>query len=166
METYERDAALERAENILNQETPHNAREGYIYSELARAAFGKIKLFRSKGFSYAQICAALEKAGMLPKNSNPYSLRQAFKREQRRLKREEELMELLKGNKSAEVEAMPAQAEKSASVVHQKAPKFETEASKPDDKVAERERIKKMTGVPVNTGTSTIIKYTDGSFDF
>jgi hypothetical protein len=86
---------MERVEADLENESPHNVKDGYIYSELANAAFGKIKLFRSRGFSYTQICRAFEKNGLLPKKSNPYSLRAAFHRERNRLNQEEDINELL-----------------------------------------------------------------------
>jgi hypothetical protein len=105
-------ATLEQAENALNEETPHNAVTGYIYSEIAHAAFDKLNLFRSRGFSYAQICGALEKTGLLPKNSNPYSLRQAFHREKARLKRENELMKLLEEDSDSVSKEKPGKSEK------------------------------------------------------
>jgi hypothetical protein len=156
-------ATLEQAENTLNVETPHNAVTGYIYSEIARAAFDKLKLFRNRGFSYAQICGALEKTGLLPKNSNPYSLRQAFHREKARLKREGELMKLLKDNSDSVSKEEPGKPEKTAVVKVQVKP--EPEKSRLDEE-AKAEWIKQMSGSVVDTGTGKIVKYPDGSFDF
>jgi hypothetical protein len=163
MLTDEMNTALAQAENALNGETPHNSVTGYIYSEIARAAFGKLELFRNRGFSYAQICSALEKTGLLPKDSNPYSLRQAFHREKARLKREGELMKLLEDDSDSVSKEKPGKPEKTAVVKAQVKPG--PEKSKPEED-AKAEWIKQMSGSVVDTGTGKIVKYPDGSFDF
>jgi DNA-binding transcriptional MerR regulator len=156
---------MERAEADLTGEKPYNAKEGYVYSELAKAAFKKIKLFRSKGFSYTQICRAFEKNGLLPKKSNPYSLRAAFHRERRRLAREEEIDELLSEKTDSESNSTPFKTGKTAQTS-----KATTVAGHEDQKTAnaaaKRERIRDMASLKVNIGDGQITKFSDGNFEY
>jgi hypothetical protein len=156
--------AIERAEADLNNQTPHNTREGYAYSEIARAAFGKIKLFRSKGFSYAQICGVFVKNGLLPKNTNPYSLRAAFHRERERLKRGEELEKLFDKGDEAETKSLPVvKTDKTAQIAKVPAPK----PVKPKEEGSQEvDRIREMTAVTVETAAGKITRYANGGFGF
>jgi hypothetical protein len=163
------DKKLEQAEEDLNVEVPRNPKDGYAYSELVREAFVKIKLFRSKGFSYAQICRVFEKNGLLPKNSKPYSLRTAFQRERDRLRREEEIEKLFKQETQAtgtETKPTPVKTSGTARVA-KTVPVSELGDKKTGADVDERNRmIRNTTSVTVNTGTGRITKFADGSFEF
>ncbi|MDR1510808.1 MAG: hypothetical protein LBS53_14375 [Synergistaceae bacterium] len=160
------EATLEQAEADIHKEAPRNAKGGYAYAEIAKAAFAKITLFRSKGFSYVQICRVFEKNGLLPKKSNPYSLRAAFHRERRRLAREEEIDELFNQDEtgtdsnSAPIKTgKTAQASKVVSVDGHWDQKTRSEAAK-------RERIRGMASLKVDTGNGQITKFSDGNFEY
>ena len=158
-------SALKRAEEDLNREAPRSPCDGYAYSKLAKAAFAKIRLFRSKGFSYAQICRAFEKNGLLPKNPNPYSLRAAFHRERRRLKREEEIEKLAGREIHAEAEPAPAKTDEMPLPGKTGHP-VASEERKHGAVIGKRSRISSVASITVDTAAGRITKLSDGAFDF
>jgi hypothetical protein len=151
------EAASERVEEILRNETPLNRKGGHIHSDTAKKFFGRIKSLRGRGFSFIQLCAAFEKAGILPEESNPYSLRQAFLREAARRDKAEELLKAVKDTASEEAAAPSPKADMPVSASGGETAK---------DEAAEKEWIRKQLSTPVDTGLGKITKNSDGSFDY
>jgi hypothetical protein len=162
--------SIERAGRVLFDETPLKRKETQTYSKMMKNHFGKIAEFHERGYSFAQICAACEQTGLLPKSSDPHCFRQAFRRERTRLERCGELVELVR-SLSTGIEGKAGQREAEKPLDAQGGvtkTKPEPQESNPggDAAAKERERIRKMTGVTVNTGLATIVKHSDGSFDY
>jgi hypothetical protein len=156
------EAANERIEEILQNETPLNRKGGHIHSDTAKKFFGKIESLRRRGFSFIQLCVAFEKAGLLPENSNPYSLRQAFLREMaRRAKAEELLKEVKKGGEAEETVSVNA----APPVRAAGAAKKENGGAAARNESGE-ERVRRLTGTVVDTGLGKIVKHSDGSFEY
>ena len=154
MEPEDYGAAMEKAENILGEEAPLTRKDTRAYSKAIRSVFARVEKLRSKGFSFVQICAACEKAGILPNDANPYCFRQAFRRERARLLAEGELAkQIADGSKTAEKTGAPS-------------PKADRPADAPDGEAAEKEWIRKQLSTPVDTGLGKIIVNSDGSFDY
>jgi hypothetical protein len=161
------EAASKRVEEILRNETPLNRREGHVHSDTAKKFFGKIKSLRERGFSFIQLCGAFEKAGMLPEKSNPYSLRQAFLRETARRAKAEELLKAVKDTALEKTAAPSAKANMPDSTPAAKTTAARNnQARVPDKEAVEKEWIRKQTSTTVETGLGTIIKNSDGSFDY
>jgi hypothetical protein len=75
---------------IRTNSAPGRRRADFSYARIARSAFEGIRELTSEGFNYAAICEAFETNGLLPKDSKPYSLSRAVRREMaRRQKRAE-----------------------------------------------------------------------------
>jgi hypothetical protein len=157
------EAASERVEEILRNETPLNRKEGHVHSDTAKKFFVKIKSLRERGFSFIQLCGAFEKAGMLPEKSNPYSLRQAFLRERARRAKAEEL---LKAVKDTALEKPAAPSAKANTPAAKTTGAQNNQARAPDKEAAEKEWLRKQTSTMVDTGLGKIIKNSDGSFDY
>jgi hypothetical protein len=158
------EAANERIDAAIEHETPLRRKEGRIYSGAAREFFGKIKALRGKGFSFVQICGAFEKAGALPRDSNPYNFRQAFLRELSKRGRAEELLEEVKN--ACEPVTGPSVP------ISISAPVRTNEPVKPGKNVpaakteSEEEKARRLTGTVVDTGLGKIVKHSDGSFEY
>jgi hypothetical protein len=162
MKLGELEIVNERIEQAIKNEMPSGEKEGYVYSDTARRFFPKIKSLRRRGFSFIQICRAYEKIGQLPKHSNPYSFRQAFLRELRRRDRNEELLrELRDGGCEVKKETPMSPLLVVADAVNNGAEKADIVSEQ-----AEKERIRKLTGIEVDTGLGKIIKHSDGSFEY
>jgi hypothetical protein len=169
MEPEDYGAAMETAENILNEESPLTRKETRAYSTAMRSVFARVEKLRSKGFSFVQICAACEKSGILPKNANPYCFRQAFRRERARLFAEGELAKLIMdGAGTAEKAAAPPS--KTDTAAGTRFMKTMNRQNYPvavrDSEDAEKEWFRKHTSTTVDTGLGKIIKNSDGSFDY
>jgi hypothetical protein len=161
------EAASERVEEILRNETPLNRKGGHVHSDTAKKFFGKIKSLRGRGFSFIQLCGAFERAGILPEKSNPYSLRQAFLREAARRAKAEELFKAVKDTALEETEARSPKANIPARTVFTKAAGSQSgSAPTPDDRVDEKEWVRKQTSMTIDTGSGKITKNSDGSFDY
>jgi hypothetical protein len=156
------EAANERVEEILRNEAPLNRNGGHVHSDTAKKFFDKIESLRRRGFSFIQLCGAFEKAGILPENSNPYSLRQAFLREAaRRAKAEELLAEVKKGGETdAAVSANATPPVRTADTAKQ-----ENGGTAAKNESGE-ERVRRLTGTVVDTGLGKIVKHSDGSFEY
>jgi hypothetical protein len=158
------EATNERIDAAIEHETPLLRKGGRVYSGAAREFFGKIKALRGRGFSFVQICGAFEKAGILPRDSNPYSFRQAFLRELSRRVRAEELIEEVKNARESAAEPpTPTSAN---------APARTDEPGKPDKNASavntesDEEKVRRLTGTVVDTGLGKIVKHSDGSFEY
>jgi hypothetical protein len=150
----------EQVEEAIKGESPPRRRERCVYSDTARRFFSKIKALRGRGYSFVQICKAYEKAGQLPKRSNPYSFRQAFLRESGKRNREEELLKELKNDTNAAGKAPGVSAD--AGRIFEK-----PEAKKARESAGTvQHRIREMTGTPVDTGLGRITRHSDGSFEY
>jgi len=161
------EAASKRVEEILRNETPLNRKGGHVHSDTAKKFFGRIKSLRGRGFSFIQLCAAFEKAGMLPEKSNPYSLRQAFLRETARRDKAEELLKAVKDTALEEAAAPSPKADMPVRAPSMKAAKPKNDpALTPDGEAAEKEWIRKQLSTAVDTGLGKITVNSDGSFDY
>jgi hypothetical protein len=57
----------EQVEKALQDERPPGNKREHAYSDMARCFFAKIKILRSRGFSFVQICnVALRVHGKVP----------------------------------------------------------------------------------------------------
>ncbi len=155
------EAAMAQAGGILRREPPFKRHEQDTYSKTVRSAFETVGKARSEGFSFAQICAALEKAGLLPREANPHSFRQAFHREETRRKKEEVLLKLV--TKQAEPKGQTAP---QPAPPERKQPQTVGAETASASEEAERERIRRMTSRVVDTGTGKIIIRSNGTFDY
>jgi hypothetical protein len=153
MEPKDFEEALARAGELLEQEPPLNRNINRTYSQTVRSAFESVKKARADGFSFTQICGAFVKAGILPGQVRPHSFRQAFYREAKRRDREKELLRRIKGDAGAsEKEVMPEPAK--------------NEPAKRNSAAGLTERMKALTSYKEEMGLGTLIKHSDGSFDF
>ena len=160
------EALSERIDAVMGHETPLRPQGGRAYSSAAREFFGKIKALRGRGFSFIQICGAFEKAGALPRNSNPYSFRQAFLRELSRRDRAKELLREVKdGGEGGNGTSAAAPSEETAP----------TRADAPGGLEGEggaatggggKERIRRITDSLAGNGHEEIVKHTDGTFEY
>jgi DNA-binding transcriptional MerR regulator len=154
------DAQVEEA--IKEEKAPGNKGER-VYSDTARCFFTKIKALRDRGFSFVQICKAYEKIGQLPKDSNPYSFRQAFLRELGRQNQSGELLkEVKEGGRDTERES-PPQILAAPAMEHRENNTMKAGSS---DELTEEKRVEKLTSSTVKTGLGKLTKHSDGSFDF
>jgi hypothetical protein len=161
------EAASERVEEILRNETPLNRKGGHVHSDTAKKFFGRIKSLRERGFSFIQLCDAFEKAGILPEKSNPYSLRQAFVRETARRAKAEELLKAVKDTAFEETASRSPKANIPARAGFTKAVGSQSgSVPTPADRGDEKEWIRKQTSMTVDTGSGKITKNADGSFDY
>jgi hypothetical protein len=161
------EAANERIEEILQNETPLDRKGGHVHSDTAKKFFGKIKSLRGRGFSFIQLCGAFEKAGLLPEKSNPYSLRQAFFRESARRAKAEELLKAIRDTALEEETAPSSKADAPALTQLMKTANHQNNPVPAlDRETAEKEWIKKQTSTTVDTGLGKITKNSDGSFDY
>jgi len=159
VEVEDIEVAIAQAKELLKHEPPFNRHEKDAYSKIARTAFGNVKKARADGFSFVQICAAFEKAGLLPSKSHPHSFRQAFYREGERQKKDRELTKRILDNTETEKETtlfLPANP-------GEKRPEGKATLGSEEK---EQERIKRITGATTKTGAGGIVKNPDGSFDF
>jgi hypothetical protein len=166
MEPEDYGAAMDMAENILDEEAPLTRKEARAYSKALRPVFVRVEKLRAKGFSFVQICAACEKAGILPKNANPYCFRQAFRRERARLFAEGELAKLLTDGSGTTEKAAPSPKADTPDRTSKTASAQNNQARAPDKEAAEKEWIRKHTSTTVNTGLRKITNNADGSFDY
>jgi hypothetical protein len=159
MEDKNFEEALELAVSLLIEEMPQRAAPKGVYSKLVRTAFKKIKKMNSNGFSFVSICRVFRKTGLLPEDSNPSSLRRAFRDEEKRRAKAVEILKALR-----EEDDTGSNEKGMRSVIST----FRSCASDDREQGEEerRERIKNMTSCVVDTGTGTIRKNADGSFDF
>jgi hypothetical protein len=148
----------QKIESRLNEAVPFNARGINAYSNEAGAYFETIRAMRRKGYSFVQICRAFEKENVLPKNSSPRFFRQAFHRERKRREAEESLSEIAKN-----ADVAPVKADSARPIPPAKTP--EPAKPAPAGEAAEKERLRKMNSVTVNTGLGKIVKHPDGTFD-
>ena len=156
----------ERIEEILRNQTPLNRKGGHVHSGTAKKFFGKIKSLRERGFSFIQLCGAFEKAGILPEESNPYSLRQAFLREKARRAKAEELLKEVKDNALGEAAPSPKANMTDSTPASKTASAQNNQTRAPDKEAAEKEWLRKQTSTTIDTGLGKIIKNSDGSFDY
>ena len=158
MEAEDMEAAIAQADEVLKHEPPFNRHEQDAYSKIVRSAFENVRKARADGFSFVQICAAFEKAGLLPRKAHPHSFRQAFYREGVRQKKGRDLSKRISGYTEAEKKTMPPPTNPEGKSPEAKAA--------PDREETEQERIKRVTGVKAKTGIGGIVKNPDGSFDY
>jgi hypothetical protein len=153
VETGNKMEAIENAVgSLLDEEARIGAMGLYCYATLVSVAFEKISLLRQKGIRYDKIRESFTRHGLLPANAKTHSLSQAFLREKRRRERHCPKPDFeLPGDQTKAGESLKGVSE----TVH----------TKPNDDAKEHERIRKMTGVTVDTGLGQIVKHSDGTFD-
>jgi hypothetical protein len=135
---------------------PAIRRRGNVsYSLVVKAGYEEIRGLREDGYSYDLIREAFAQNGILPEHANPKALCNAFLREKkRREKRGVQKHYTVKmttttgGDMNLPLTEAPAQ-----------------EKQNLGDEAAEKERIRKMTSITVDTGLGTIVKHSDGTFD-
>jgi hypothetical protein len=148
MEPKDFEEAVSRAEELLRRETPNSGNIDRTYSKTMRVMFANVEKARADGFSFTQIREAFMEAWLLPRQAHSHSFRQAFYREAKRRDREKELLRRIKGDAgTSKKETIP-----------------EPLKANPADGLAER--IKSQTSSRKETGLGTLIRYSDGSFDF
>jgi hypothetical protein len=128
------------------------------YSLVVKAGYEEIRGLREDGYSFDLVCETLTKYGILPEYANPKALCTAFLREKKR--REKRDAQKRDGTKKT---VTPVTGLNLPVKPLTKAP--EAAKTNLDNETAEKERIRKMTGVTVNTGLGTIVKHSDGTFD-
>lgn len=138
---------IKRTINLLREEARSKEESFFTYSEVAHIALDEIEeLKRTEKLSFARICKAFEKSGVLAPNSNPHSFRLALRRE--------------KAWRTRMV------AEKSK---HDTSRKVHSNEDVPDMSALKSplaaERKTPRSGRVVNTGTARIVKNYDGSFE-
>jgi hypothetical protein len=136
-------------------------RSGFSYAYVARAVFEDIRGMTEEGFSYVDICEALEANGFLPEGSEPRNLGRAMRREKARRQRhtlaaETERIADSAGEKPGRDETRPAM---------QDIPKPEPEKTEPGGKPDGHE-WRRIAGSTEETGLGKLTKHPDGSFDF
>ena len=129
-------------DSIWAEELPGNQGEGYLYSKLVKEAFDDISALKSRGFRLSTICRRFSEEGKLPKSADPNTFRRAFARECARREMIEERMKYEK-------------------VLRDTTKKEE----KVDHASSAQERKMPRSGRVVNTGTTRILKKSDGSFE-
>ena len=155
-----RKEAINEAVNLLLAEEESMTEDigPYRYARTVLQAFEEIRMLLGRGISFVRICRSFETTGILPENANVHSFREAFHRE---CKRRGEKYARTKPNEkklAAEKKSAPNKA------LHTIAPpKPEPEKTSIESK---EDRIRRMSGVKVDTGSSIITKYPDGSFDY
>jgi hypothetical protein len=162
MVTENFEMAVGAAEDLLKEGIPLKRCNANIYSKVVHAAFERIRTMKGKGFSFAQICGAYEKAGLLPGKSRAGSFRQAFQRERARRMKEDELKRLIEDGGDAEKNT------ESAANANKAASSMGSRVNKPDqqNQESEKERMRRLTGTAVDTGLGKIIRHADGSFEY
>jgi hypothetical protein len=135
---------------------------------MMREHFAKVGKFHEGGFSFVQICAACEKAGLLPKGANPHCFRQTFRREHTRLEKSEELAKQFRETDSGIEEKSGLGKADQLSNAGRSVIKTASEPAVPlpDDEAAIKERIREITRTVVDTGLGKIVKHSDGSFEY
>jgi hypothetical protein len=154
----DRKEAIKYAVNkLLDEEMAVAGCNPYCYSAVASVAFEEIILLRKEGIRFEKICECFVNAGLLPTNARARSLSHAFLREKK--KRGTSTLEV--NDNSTKKAAAPIIKPPTSTF-----PKPELAKPQPDDETSEKERIRKMMGVTVNTGLGKIVKHSDGGFDF
>jgi hypothetical protein len=125
------------------------------FALVVKSGYEEIRKLREDGYSFDLICEAFARNGLLSEYAKPNSLRTAFSREKSR----REQKDTQKQNAVMD-KAKPAV----KGNVSLKSP--EPQKANADDNTAENERIRKMTGITVNTGLGEVVKHSDGTFDF
>ena len=144
---------------------PAKRRSGFSYARIARAAFEDICGMTEEGFSYAEICEALEADGILPEGSESRNLGRAIRRERARRKKRAAASEAEKIAKVTDgVDEKPRVEEIRPATPNIPKP----EMGKPflAGKPAEREWARQITESTEETGLGKLTKHPDGSFDF
>lgn len=155
----EANEGIKRVIQKLRDEVPLRKCDAMIYAARAREYCQEIQRMRNDGFSYLQICRAFEEERLLPENSKADSFRQACRRA---FIKQGKRKDLAVARKEA-----PAPVTGKASEGPPKKGEASHEASTQTAEALERERRKKLgLDKPIFTGTGTIIKHADGSFDF
>jgi len=133
--------------NLLREEARSKENHFFTYAEVAHIAFEEIEMLKkAEKISFAKICAAFAKNGVLAPNSNPYSFRLALRREKAwRVKLAAEKDTPDTGKKKNPNEDIPDLSALKSSLA-------------PERKMPRSGRV-------VNTGTTRIVKNCDGSFD-
>jgi hypothetical protein len=149
--------ALQSAINKLLEEK-NAVDNGGVYVKTVLEAFDEIQSLITKGVRFDRICEAFKASGLLPENAGVHSFRQAFRRERKKRRENSSSSQKMDSGKAVPaLEALPKPAaDKSPGV----------EAAKNETRETEKERLKKMLGVEVDTGLGTIVKHADGTFEY
>jgi hypothetical protein len=166
-----REAIEEAVQRLTEEDEFLDSAVPYLYARTVRAAFEQIRSFREKGVSFIRICRSFALSGLLPKNASPHSFRSAYYREAARRE---------KLGLDAQADSKPAAdgATKTASakpVLKTTMTPRNTAADGANGaagtRAAETEeekaaRIKELSGTVVETPGGSVLKLSNGSFDF
>jgi hypothetical protein len=141
---------------------PGIRRPGFSYARVVRAAFEDIRGLMAEGFSYAVICEALERDGLLREGARPYSLSRALRREGIRRQKLAGLAQAVRFPDDADKKTRAAE---TSPALHEAA-KPELENPNAKEKSREHEWVRKITDSTEETGLGKLTKHSDGSFDF
>ena len=134
-----------------------------LYLYIVKNKFDAISRLLREGNTFISLFEHFVECGILPEDGNPESLRQAYRREalKRAKKTETKSHDTQKKantiSSPAITETLPQKEKVSAGLGE------EQKVNEDEERV---ELIRKQLGTVVDTGTSRIIKYSDGSFDF
>jgi len=138
LETQSIKAAVKGAVESIRKTPAVRRRKNVSYAVVVKVGYEEIQKLRNDGYSYDVICKMLSENGALDTEARPKNLCTAFLRETKR--------RLLRAQVNA------------STLKTSSAPVEKTEQ--------EKEWTRKMTGTVVDTGLGTIIKHTDGSFEY
>ena len=134
------------------------------YALIVKNGFSIISNLLRNGLTFDALFDHFVEHDVLTNDGNPRSLRQAYRREVLRRARKAETKKYDTQGKKAGSTSVPALAYTAVPVTEQ------TSSLKENDSVlSEEERkelIRKRLGTKVDTGTSKIVRHSDGSFDF
>ncbi len=149
------EAAVRQAVRSLKEETTAVQREAFVYSKIVGVCYDDIRELHEEGYSLEKICRSLEENSLLPDGADSDSFRKAWRRERKR--REECPIKQRKGNNGDDTQ-------KKSGPGNSELPDGKSTVKEGD--ATELARIRKLISTTVETGTGTIVKHPNGSFDF
>jgi hypothetical protein len=151
-------------DEVLKTERPGRSGAKYIFAGTVYRYFNEIQFLLAGRFTLVTICKVLERRGDLPENCDPCSFRKAYRRE---LSRRESAAKFQDGVKRGQKEnADDAKSGKTIEPLQRPSESAPLDTRESSDEEYEKERIKELTSILVDTGTGVIRKFSNGSFEF
>jgi hypothetical protein len=129
------------------------------YSLIVKTGYDEILKLREEGYSYNVICEVFAENGLLPNGANPKTFCSAFLREMKRREKRQKIGAPQNPDTEKTVSVASVKTDKAIKKVAQ-------EMEAPEEAAVEKEWIRKLDGIEVDTGRGKITKHSDGSFDF
>ena len=150
---------IEKALNILTSTPikPKAKGKNSLYALIVRKGFNTITQLLKEGLNFNELFDHFVECDVLSENGNPESLRRAYNREKAIRIRKKEQSNYEIQEQKADSTSVPALASTTVPVTEQ----AENENNANVDKIRQ-----KLMGTAVGTGTSRIVRRTDGGFDF